>query len=194
MSEIHSWIQELRARLAEPPPTRLEPDERRPAAVMVPLYVNAGDLWVLFTRRAEELSQHKSQISFPGGKLELGEDGWDGAVRETEEELGIDRSKVLEIGRLDEVKTPAGFRILPYVGAIPYPVETDVNEAEIAEVFAVPMSALADPKLVEHRAVRIDGEPQPVSVYHVGRRQIWGLTARIVSNLLERLGLGEPVA
>lgn len=186
-----SWILELRARLEEPPPTRLAPSERRPAAVLVPLFVDAGELWVLLTRRSDELTQHRGQIAFPGGARELGEDDWQAALRESEEEVGLTPPSVLRLGRLDEAATPSGFSIMPCVGAIPAAFRPTRSD-EIAEVFAVPLSAIADPRLVETRPVTVDGVRRELLVYHVGSRQIWGLTARILANLLTRLGLVPP--
>ena len=118
-SSIHSWIFELRSRLASPAPQRLPTNEARQAAVLVPLYVEAGELWTLLTKRSETLPQHRGQIAFPGGGREIGEDPWDAALRESQEELGIDPSRVVRIGQLDEASTPSGFNIVPCVGAVP---------------------------------------------------------------------------
>ena len=189
-----SWILTLRERLASPPPKRLPPSEARKAAVLVPLYVDAGELWVVLTKRAETLEKHGGQFAFPGGALELGEDYWEAAVRETEEELGIDRARPLKLGDLDEASTPSGFRIVPCVAAVPYPLETTPNEGEIAEIFSAPLLAFANPRLIEDRTVDIDGVRRMLCIYHVGSRRIWGLTARILQNLLERLGLEAPMA
>lgn len=186
-----SWILEIRTRLSEPPPQRRPPSDDRPAAVLVPLYVHAGELWVLLCRRSEQLALHRGQIAFPGGGGEPGESAWDTALRETEEEIGVDGQRVLRLGQLDEAQTPSGYRIVPCVAAIPHPVETTLND-EIDEVFPVPLSALAAPQMVEERTVEIDGSHRPLRIYHVGGRQVWGLTARIIENLLERLGLVEP--
>ncbi len=186
-----SWITELRTRLSDPPAKRLPHNEARQAAVLVPLYVDARELWTILTKRSEALPHHKGQIAFPGGSLEPGEEFWDGALRETQEEVGIDPGKVLRIGELDELESGAGFRIVPCVGAVTYPVETKVNPGEIDELFPVPLSAFSNPQLVEDRSVVIDGEERLLRVYHVAGRQVWGLTARIVQNLLVRLGL-EP--
>ncbi|HEX9737200.1 MAG TPA: CoA pyrophosphatase [Thermoanaerobaculia bacterium] len=188
-SSWRSWITELRTRLASPPARRLPHDDARQAAVLVPLYVDAGELWTLLTRRCDDLPHHKGQIAFPGGSLEPGEDTWAAALRETREEVGIDPERVLRLGELDETETGTGFRIVPCVGAVPYPVETRRNPGEIDEIFPVPLSAFQDPKLVEDRPVRIDGAERLLRVYHVGGRQVWGLTARIVQSLLVRLGL-----
>jgi len=188
-SPRQSWIQALRERLASPPPRRLPPSELRQAAVLVPLYVDAGELWTVLTKRTDTLPSHRSQIAFPGGGRELKEDPWAAALREAEEEIGLEPRVVLKLGELDEVESPAGFQIIPCVGAIPYPYKAKPNEAEIAEVFSLPLTAFANPRLVEEREVVINGLKRNLLIYHVGNRQIWGLTARILQNLLVRVGL-----
>ena len=189
--EPKSWITEIRERLAAPPPSRLAASDLRPAAVLVPLYVDAGELWTILTKRADTLPSHRSQIAFPGGGRDLKEDPWGAAVREAHEEIGLEPKTVLRLGELDEGETPAGFRVIPCVGAIPFPYEARPNEREIAEVFSLPLTAFSNPKMVEERPVKINGVERLVLVYHIGNRQIWGLTARILQNLLVRLGL-EP--
>ena len=188
-----SWILNLRQRLASPPPQRLEASEARTAAVLVPLFVDAGQLWTVLTKRSETLPHHRGQIAFPGGTNEIGEDAWQAALRETEEEIGIEARKVLKLGELDELETPTGFRIVPCVGVIPTGIETVVNEEEIAEVFTVPLLAFADVRMAEDRAVTIDGVETMIKIYHVAGRQVWGLTARIIQSLLWRLGIESPV-
>ncbi|MEE8138162.1 MAG: CoA pyrophosphatase [Thermoanaerobaculia bacterium] len=194
MTELeHSWIMDLRERLASPPPVRLSAsNDARQAAVLVPLFVKGGELWTVLTKRSESLPYHKSQIAFPGGAREVGEDPWTAALRETQEELGIDTRKVLRLGELDEAETPSGFHIIPCVGAVAHSVETQVNEAEIAEVFSVPLLAFTDYQVLEDRMVIIDGLERMIRVYHLGQRQVWGLTARILQNLILRLGFDMP--
>jgi 8-oxo-dGTP pyrophosphatase MutT (NUDIX family) len=188
---MSSWILELRNRLASPPPRRLAASDLRQDSVLVPLYVDAGELWTVLTKRTDDLPSHRGQIAFPGGGRELKEDPWAAALRETEEEIGLDPKRVLPLGLLDEGETPAGFRVIPCVGAIPFPFETRLNDREIAEVFSLPLTAFTNPRMVEERPVKINGVQRLVLVYHIGNRQIWGLTARILQNLLVRLGL-EP--
>lgn len=189
MEEPRSWITELRERLASPPPRRLAASDLRPAAVLVPLYVDAGELWTILTKRTDTLPSHRSQIAFPGGGRELKEDPWGAAVREAHEEIGLDPKTVLRLGELDEGETPAGFRVIPCVGAVPRTFQAQPNAGEIAEVFSIPLSAFSNPQLVEERGVKIDGVERMLRIYHVGGRQIWGLTARILQSLLVRLGL-----
>ncbi|HEX5716961.1 MAG TPA: CoA pyrophosphatase [Thermoanaerobaculia bacterium] len=186
---MSSWILELRNRLSSPPPRRLAASDMRQAAVLVPLYVDAGELWTVLTKRTDDLPTHRGQIAFPGGGRELKEDPWAAALRETQEEIGLDPKRVLPLGELDEGETPAGFRVIPCVGAIPFPYEARLNDREIAEVFSLPLTAFTNPRLVEERPVKINGVERLLLVYHIGNRQIWGLTARILQNLLVRLGL-----
>jgi 8-oxo-dGTP pyrophosphatase MutT (NUDIX family) len=188
-----SWILDLRQRLSSPPPRRLQGSEARSAAVLVPLFVDAGQLWTVLTKRSETLPHHRGQIAFPGGTNEVGEDPWQAALRETEEEIGIESGKVARLGQLDELETPSGFRIVPCVGVIPTGTETVINEEEIAEVFSVPLLAFADVRMAEDRMVTIDGIEKTIRIYYVGRHQVWGLTARIIQSLMWRLGIESPV-
>jgi 8-oxo-dGTP pyrophosphatase MutT (NUDIX family) len=187
--EPHSWILALRHRLASPPPRRLAASDLRQAAVLVPLYVDAGELWTVLTQRTDNLPSHRGQIAFPGGGREFKENPWEAAQREAQEEIGLDPKAVLKLGELDEIESTAGFRVIPCVGAIPRGIEFKPNPAEIAEVFSLPLSAFANPKLVEEREVLVDNVARTIRIYHVGKRQIWGLTARVMQNLLIRLGL-----
>jgi 8-oxo-dGTP pyrophosphatase MutT (NUDIX family) len=184
-----AWIAEVRRRLESPPPRRRPPGESRDAAVLVPLYVEARELWTVLTERSIDLPHHKGQIAFPGGGRELGEDMWGAALREAREEVGLPPEAVLRLGELDEAETPSGYRIVPCVGAIPQDFEPRPDPTEIADVFSVPLSALANPTLVEDLAVSIDGVQRSLRIYHIGRRKIWGLTARVLQNLLRRLGM-----
>ena len=189
--EPKSWILALRERLASPSPRRLTANDLRQASVLVPLYVDAGELWTVLTQRTEDLPSHRGQIAFPGGSRELKEDPWGTALRETQEEIGLDPKAVLRLGELDEHESSTGFRVIPCVGAIPNGSKFQPNEAEIADVFSLPLTAFANPRLVEEQEVLINGVPRDILIYHIGNRRIWGLTARILQNLLVRLGL-EP--
>jgi 8-oxo-dGTP pyrophosphatase MutT (NUDIX family) len=188
-----SWILELRHRLGTPPPRRLPPPgEARQAAVLVPLFVTEGQLWTWLTRRSETLPQHKGQIAFPGGGRNAGEDLWAAALREAEEEVGLDRKTALPLGELDELEASSGYRVIPCVAAVPAQFAPRANPAEISELFRLPLLALTQPRAVEERPVRINGRERRLRVYHVGNRRVWGLTALILENLLHRLGLATP--
>ena len=126
--ERQSWIFAVRERLASPPPRRLAANDLRQAAVLVPLYVDAGELWTVLTQRTEDLPSHRGQIAFPGGSRELKEDPWGAALRESQEEIGLDPKVVLRLGELDEQESSTGFRVVPCVGAIPHALKFKPNE------------------------------------------------------------------
>ena len=203
MTGAPPWILEIRRRLERewvvPDVVReiaeATPDAR-PAAVLVPLYVKERELWTLFTKRSEAVETHKGQIAFPGG-MEAVDDAspWETAVRETEEEIGVPRKVVLPLGELPEVVTLTGFRIRPFVGAIPWPFAFREDSREVASIIEMPIRVLMGPTLVEERSVKWKGQSIPTPVYHVKGHVIWGATAYLLSSLLEALSdEGRPPA
>jgi 8-oxo-dGTP pyrophosphatase MutT (NUDIX family) len=189
------WILEIRRRLER---EWVVPDvvkeiaagtpDARPAAVLVPLYVRERELWTLFTKRSEAVENHKGQISFPGGVEALDDSSpWDTAIRETEEEIGVPQKAILRLGELPEVVTFTGFRIRPFVGAIPYPFEIRKNPGEVDSVIEMPIRVLLGPTLVEERGIKWKGRSIPTPVYHVKNHVIWGATAFLLASLLEAL-------
>ena len=195
MTGAPPWILEIRRRLerewAVPDIVREIAEgtpDARPAAVLVPLYVRDGELWTLFTKRSEAVEHHKGQIAFPGG-LEALDDPtpWDTAVRETEEEIGVPRKAILRLGELPEVVTFTGFRIRPFVGAIPYPFDFEHDPREVESLLQVPIRALLAPTLVEERQVTWKGRRVATPVFHLKGQVIWGATAFLVSALLAAL-------
>lgn len=181
-------MQEIEGRLAAVPRAELETGVAlRRAAVLVPLFVRDGVLWVVFTRRTETVEHHPGQISFPGGVEEPeDEDLARTALRETEEELGVSPEDVRLLGALSPIVTVTDFAVAPFVGAIPQPYSFTPAESEIAEVIEAPLAALRDPAILETRV--LPGRDEPVLFYHHGSHVIWGATARIVADLLDTVG------
>lgn len=164
-----------------------DPAQRR-AAVLLPLYRDRGETYVLFTRRTETVEHHKGQISLPGGAEDEGDAGpLETALRETEEELGIPRTHVTILGILDDVSTfVSGFVITPFVGVIPHPVPLRMNPHEIAEVLSVPLAAFRDPsKLRVEKRTRPTGERIEVYFYDSRPHVIWGATALILKSFID---------
>jgi 8-oxo-dGTP pyrophosphatase MutT (NUDIX family) len=184
---LAGWMEEIRARLAGRDRAPAEPGTNlRRAGVLVPLFVRAGGLWIVFTRRTESLEHHRGQISFPGGGEEPGDATlWHTALRESEEELGIRPEDARALGRLSPLATSTNFYVEPFVAAVPQPYVFRPAQAEIAEVLEIPVAALADPAILERR--RLPGRPEPVLFYHHGDHVIWGATARMLAELLEAL-------
>jgi 8-oxo-dGTP pyrophosphatase MutT (NUDIX family) len=158
----------------------------RRAAVLVPVFVKDGGLWVLLTRRTESLEHHRGQISFPGGSAEEADDSpLDTALRETDEEIGIRAEDVKPLGTLSPLTTVTNFYVEPFVGAIPNPYPFRLAESEIAELIEVPVAAVLDPKALETKM--LPGRDEPVLFYHHGDHVIWGATARILKEFLDAL-------
>lgn len=179
----------LRARLAGVPLRRIEHGLLRPAAVLLPLYSRDGEDLLLFTRRTETLRHHRGEISFPGGAAEATDDTLDAtALRETEEEVGIDASAVTILGRLDDFVSVHAYHVTPFVGLLAEPPQLDPDPAEIAAVIELPLARLCEPARWHRENWRHRGRLEPVFFCTVDDHQVWGLTAAILRQFLQRVG------
>jgi 8-oxo-dGTP pyrophosphatase MutT (NUDIX family) len=180
-------MEEVRERLAAH--QRFEPDAPlglRRAAVLIPLFVKDGGLWILFTRRTETVEHHRGQISFTGGSEEDDDESLVAtALRETEEEIGVAGSDVRYLGALSPLTTVTDFYVEPFVGAIPTAYPFRVAEGEIAELIEIPVAELLDPRILERKI--LPGREEPTLFYHHGAHVIWGATAGMLSELLAAL-------
>jgi mutator protein MutT len=148
--------------------------------------VRNNDGWsILFTKRSENLAAHSGQIAFPGGSVEAGESLDQAAIREAEEEVGIPPSNVELIGRLDDVITHSGFLVAPFIGVIREAFDVVIQEAEVVEVFQVPIEALLDIANPEVRYVPFRNQNYPAYFYRHGPHEIWGLTGRMLKATLD---------
>lgn len=180
--EMKQWL--------ESRPRQVIPDaEILAAAVLVPIFVREGEMHLLFTKRSSHVSNHRGQISFPGGRVEP-EDAslLDTALRESEEEIGLRREDVKVLGPLDDSITLGKFRITPYVGMIPADYAFVPDPREVDYLIEVPLRDFLDPGLLrteEH--VYPDGVTRPVYFYTMGDEVVWGATARIIKHWLDAL-------
>jgi 8-oxo-dGTP pyrophosphatase MutT (NUDIX family) len=201
----------VRRALAARSPRPLDVPSFRRAAVLVPLLARAGGPTLLFTRRTETLPHHRGEISFPGGGLSPGESAAEAALREAEEEVGLAPSTAEVLGALDDLPSIARYVVTPVVAAIRAPPEAFAPAAaEVAEGFEVPLARLLEPgvrrssfwdpsrlppevpvALIRSRIPFEDAEPGTGRVkvwsFHADEsRVVWGLTARILADLLDR--------
>lgn len=161
----------------------------KPASVLVPLVLRPDGPSVLLTRRTAHLAAHAGQISFPGGGLEECDvDAVACALRETEEEIGLERERVEIVGRLDTYVVRTGFEVTPVVGLVTPPFELKRDDFEVAEVFEVPLSFILDSSNHERR-LREDfgGLKREFWVMPYNDYYIWGATAGMLVNLYEVL-------
>ncbi|MDH3239234.1 MAG: CoA pyrophosphatase [Alphaproteobacteria bacterium] len=166
----------------------------RPAAVLVPLIQHDDGITVLLTRRHADLSDHGGQISFPGGRLEEGDDGAvAAALREAEEEVGLKPQSVTVIGALETRGTISNYRVTPIVGLVA-PFDPAPQVEEVAEIFEVPLPFVLDP--ANHRFLErgSDGRSRATYAIPYGQWFIFGFTARILIRLAQVWREGESTA
>lgn len=166
----------------------------RPAAVLLSLIKREGGATVLFTRRTDHLEHHPGQISFPGGHVDDSDDSPQmTALRETQEECGIDPANIKIIGRVNTYLTGTGFSVTPIVGIITPPFDMSPDPIEVAEIFEVPLAFIMDPNNHQRETRVFDGDltwytyAMPYNDYH-----IWGITAGILRNFYEIVS-GEKI-
>ena len=158
------------------------------AAVLIPLLLHEGGLSVLLTQRTQHLHDHAGQISFPGGRMDP-EDltPEKTALRESQEEIGLNPANVEIIGHLPEYLTVSGYSVTPVVGLVQVQAEYVHDEFEVADIFEVPLSFLMDPA---NHQVRIWQSEQGMRRFYAmpyGNRFIWGATAGMLRNLYHLL-------
>jgi len=182
--------EDWKARLAP-----VDPEEQIASAVLVPLFLSDGatEPHVVLTRRRADLRRHAGEISFPGGRRDVEDvDLAQTALREAEEEIGLQRSQVRMIGELPQTSTFAtNYVIHPFVGAIPAGLSWRPSAREVDAVLELPLGEVRAGRTrtrMERRGFTFETD-----AYVVGEHLIWGATARIIEHLLERLGEGAPL-
>jgi 8-oxo-dGTP pyrophosphatase MutT (NUDIX family) len=159
------------------------------AAVMVPLVNRHSELHLLLTQRTAHLNDHAGQISFPGGRVDaMDASREETALRETEEEIGLPRSRIMVLGRLPEYEIPTGFRITPIVGWIEPPFDLALDAFEVACAFEAPLSHFLDPERYERREYDYDGRHRHYMAIPYEGRYIWGATAGMLYSFARVLG------
>ncbi|HEY5608084.1 MAG TPA: CoA pyrophosphatase [Alphaproteobacteria bacterium] len=162
----------------------------KPAAVLVAV-VARSEPAVLLTQRTPELRSHSGQIAFPGGKIDPVDDSpLAAALREAEEEIGLDIGFIDPIGYLDLYLTFSGFRILPLVARVDPDYRLKINPSEVSEAFEVPLEFLMHPDNHQRLSRDWKGIERQYYAMPFGERYIWGVTAGILRNLYERIYAG----
>ena len=160
-----------------------------PAAVLVPI-VDRPDPTVILTERPETMRKHPGQISFPGGRIDPGDDGpIAAALREAEEEIGLPPDAVEIIGLADVYRTITGFEVTPVVGIVPPDLPLSPHPGEVAAMFEAPLHYLLDPAHQHARSAIWRGQARHYYEIDYEGRRIWGATAAMIVNLSRRLEL-----
>lgn len=154
----------------------------------MPVIDRPEGLTLLFTRRTEGLKSHSGQISFPGGRVEPGDDSPEAtALREAGEEIGLAADRVRLAGRLNVRETATGYRVVPVVGVVAPDGALAADDREVAEIFEAPLDFLIEPANHRMETHERDGAARRFYAIPYDGRRIWGLTARVVVDLAEAL-------
>lgn len=168
-----------------------ETENLTPAAVVVGLVPRPSGTTVVLTMRNADLRQHAGQVSFPGGRIEPQDNGpAEAAIRETEEETAIRSDQVIPWGWLDPLATITGFRVFPLVAELSVEIEPLANPDEVDTVFEVPLDHLLRPENLVHTDIEYRGRKRRVLEYapfDEGSARIWGATAAILQNMMQRV-------
>ena len=158
------------------------------AAVLVPLVEHDEGVTVLLTRRADTLRNHTGQVAFPGGRCDPGELPWETALREAQEEIGLDPGHVTIAGLSSGYQTRTGYDVTPVVAFVRPGFTLTPSPAEVADVFETPFAFLMDPNNHERRFMEQGaGIRRYFYAMTYDERLIWGVTAGILRVLYERL-------
>jgi 8-oxo-dGTP pyrophosphatase MutT (NUDIX family) len=163
-------------------------DSLKAAAVLFGLVERPAGLSVIFTRRADTLRSHTGQVALPGGRCDPGETPWAAALREAEEEIGLDRSHVTLAGLSTPYRTGTGYHVIPVVGFVTPPFALTANPDEVADIFETPFNFLMD--LANHQPREGRSPAGDLRRFHAitwRDQMIWGATAGMVRALRERL-------
>lgn len=158
----------------------------REGGVLLLLYPVEGRLYLVLTRRTEELPSHKGQISLPGGTRHAGETFEETALREAWEELDLPPSQVEVLGRLTPLHIPpSNYCIRPIVGYTPTQPAFQRDPREVAEILEVPLAKLLDPSTQQEEDWELRGETVRVPFFAVNGDKVWGATAMVLAEFLE---------
>lgn len=157
------------------------------AAVLIPITDRPAP-GVILTQRTDTMRRHPGQVAFPGGRIDPEDDGpITAALREAEEEIALPRHLVTVIGMADRYRTGTGYEITPIVSVVPPDLVLVPSEAEVADVFEVPLGFILDP--ANHRIAHAQWQGRERQFYEIiwQNRRIWGATAGMIVNLSRRL-------
>lgn len=193
MSNLLLTLSQIKSHLASSSPRRLNAEGLTPAAVLVPLVSTASGLDILLTKRTDLVEHHKGQISFPGGAMDKSDGGAVAtALREANEEIGLDPTTVEVLGFCDGLETPTGFAVTPVVGHLAGYPDLRINAEEVESVFSVPVDFFLDSKneVVSERVWR--GKKLSVYSFEYRGHRIWGATAWVIRTFLRGVAPQDP--
>jgi 8-oxo-dGTP pyrophosphatase MutT (NUDIX family) len=163
------------------------PDTARIGAVLILLYEKDNEIKTVLIQRTEYKGVHSKQISFPGGKQEPGETIQQAALREAEEEVGVNKKDITIIGELTELYIPpSNFLVFPFIGCIDYLPSFLIQPEEVEEIIEVSLTELNNPEVIHEKSLTLSsGTVVTTPYYEIQGRTVWGATAMILSEFLQ---------
>ncbi|MCE7744439.1 MAG: CoA pyrophosphatase [Candidatus Heimdallarchaeota archaeon] len=179
----------IKTKISSHKPLYLPDDGCTRGAVVIPIFEKDNHIYVLFTKRTEDLPTHKGQISFPGGRKDENDESLLAtALRETNEEIGLSSTSLEVWGELDQIRThTSNFLLSVFVCFIPYPFELTLSEKEVEEILEVPLEELLDDKKWVQKEFKDENTIHDVWFFDFHSKIIWGATAEIVKQFLSLL-------
>ena len=164
-------------------------NEAKPAAVLLLLYPNNSKIYFYLTKRTESLKYHKGQISLPGGSKEKGETLLETALRETEEEIGINKTEISILGNITPLFIPVtGFIMTPFIGFISKRPLIKLDSTEVAAIFSVNiLDLINNDKLITYRQIK--GKNLNIPYFSLNNHQVWGATSMVLSEFKDIIHL-----
>jgi 8-oxo-dGTP pyrophosphatase MutT (NUDIX family) len=174
----------IRSKLTDHTPDIIDPNDLTPAAIALIVMECRGDASVLLTVRTDEVEHHKGEISFPGGRMDEGDESLlAAALRETHEEIGLEPSGLECLGQLDDIISISSYLVTPYVFHLTDKAPTfKAQPSEVAEIIAVPLQHLLEPD--NHHLDYSYNTVKPLHFFQWEDKTIWGLTGGVLHQLL----------
>lgn len=175
----------------EAPKTIVHPT-RTSAAVLVPFFERDNEPYLMFTKRSETVQHHRNEISFPGGSYDPSDpDLQFTALRELQEEVSIPPENVELLGCLEEIHTYSSmFIVVPFIGILKGTPWFVANRNEVEEILTIPLRHFYNPSIFHEEEFTLENRTVPVYYYRWESHTIWGLTGRILKNLLDLMQEG----
>ena len=157
-------------------------ENAKKASVLILLFPKSNNIHFFLTQRTFSVEHHKGQISLPGGMCEKNEQAINTALRETEEEIGVNQNKIKIIGGLTPFFTPnSGFMVHPFIGWCDKRPETKIQADEVHNLFSPSLSQLLNDQILESEDWNLEGYQAKVPFYNFDGHKVWGVTAAILS-------------
>lgn len=187
-TEFDNFLLQLKYALNNRKPRTIQQSDLKPASVLIPLVYHNNNVYVLLTKRTNKVGTHKGEVSFPGGSIDATDTTpLDAAIRETNEEIGINHDEINIIGEFDNFVSIYGFLVYTFVATIDYHDNFNFNKNEIESIFYAPLDLFIEEKYDKVDYYNYKDKNYAIYYYNYDGYVIWGLTARILTDFSRKI-------